>query len=145
MHYWISTIHNKLTRYFIWTSTLRFIKFFKKRQHLITISGDEFGIFHFKGQRYLNSWKLGPLFKGISQASFGPIIVEKWSSKVFDKAVELVIETPIGLNSLTQDMPDLWEVLAHWWPAMFYAGRHQFHLICFYKIIHKPARFQHWP
>ena len=53
------------------------------------------------------------MFKGISQASFGPI-VEKWSTKVFDKAVELVIETPFGLNHLTEDVPDLWEVLAHW-------------------------------
>ena len=55
------------------------------------------------------------------QASFGPI-VEKWSTKVFDKAVELVIKTPFGLNSLMEDVPDLWEVLAHWWPATFYAG-----------------------
>ena len=31
------------------------IVYFKKRQQLITISGDESGIFHFKGQRYLNS------------------------------------------------------------------------------------------
>ena len=66
---------------------------------------------------------MAPLFKGIiSQASFWPI-VEKWSSKVFHKAVELVIETSFGLNSLTEDLLDLWEVLAHWWPATFYAGR----------------------
>ena len=87
---------------------------------------------------------MGPLFKGISQASFWPI-VEKWSSKVFDKAVELVIETPFGLNSLTEDLLDLWEVLAHWWPATFYVGHHQFHLICSNEIIRKPVWFQHWP
>ena len=62
----ISTIYNNLTRYSIWTSTFRFIQFFKKRQHLITISGDEFGIFLFKGRRYLNSWKL---FKSLSKDS----------------------------------------------------------------------------
>ena len=55
------------------------------------------------------SWKLEPLLKGGSLASLEPV-VEKWSLKGFDKAVELVIETPFSLNSLNEDLPVLREV-----------------------------------
>ena len=89
-----------MTRYSIWTSTFRFIWFFKKRQHLITIGGDEFGLFRFKGQRYKYFLKTGAIVLRFLQVSFGPI-VEKRSWKVFDKAVGFtVIQTPFRLNSL---------------------------------------------
>ena len=97
----ISAIKDKPTRYSIKTSSFRFVQFFKKRQKLIAISGDELESFPKARDIFL---KTRVIVERYFACQLEPI-VEKWSLKTFDKVVKLVIETPFRLNSLTEDLP----------------------------------------
>ena len=82
----IIAIKDKPSWYSIETSSFRFVQFFKKRQKLIAISGDELESFTKARDIFLKTRAI--LERTISLASLEPI-VEEWSLKAFDKVVEL--------------------------------------------------------